>query len=184
MYCPQCGQHQVSDMTRFCSRCGFLLEGTTAVLAAGGATPVRYVQPGFKQLSPRSKGVRQGAIMMLSTILLVPIIAIISVFILGHPEIIVSLSAIGLFVGGLFRILYALIMEDANPEMNSEQIPGYACLQCPSPTAHHAACRRRRNTTAHWGDQTQPRFISLPVLPRIRRVCWIKKTSRILNRAS
>jgi hypothetical protein len=153
MYCPQCGQQQVSDMTRFCSRCGFLLEGTTAVLAAGGTTPIRYVQPGFKQLSPRSKGVRQGAIMMLSTILLVPIIAIISVFILGHPEVIVSLSAIGLFVGGLFRILYALIMEDANPEMNSEQMPGYAsppASQFNQPAHHAALPPPAANTTAHW----------------------------------
>src|SRR6185295_9217018 len=109
MFCPQCGQQQVSDMTRFCSRCGFLLEGTTAVLASGGAAPVRYVQPqpGFKQLSPRSKGVRQGAILMLSTILIVPLVTIISIFILGYPEVIVPLSAILLFVGGLFRIIYA-----------------------------------------------------------------------------
>ncbi|HAF15758.1 MAG TPA: zinc ribbon domain-containing protein, partial [Blastocatellia bacterium] len=36
MYCPKCGQQQASDAVRFCSRCGFLLEGTAAVLATGG----------------------------------------------------------------------------------------------------------------------------------------------------
>jgi hypothetical protein len=126
MYCPQCGQQQVSDVTRFCSRCGFLLDGVTAVLASGGAVPTRYVQPGFKQLSPRSKGVRQGAMLMLSTLLVVPIVTIISVMIVGHPEIIVPLAAISLFIGGLVRILYALIMEDANPQMSFEQVAGYA----------------------------------------------------------
>jgi hypothetical protein len=131
MYCPQCGQQQVSDMTRFCSRCGFSLEGTTAVLATGGAVPTRYVQPGHKQLSPRSKGVRQGAILMLSTILIVPVVAIISTFILGHPEVLVSLTAMGLFLGGLFRILYALIMEDANPQMNMDQVAGFAAPASP-----------------------------------------------------
>jgi hypothetical protein len=137
MYCPQCGQQQVSDMTRFCSKCGFPLEGTTAVLASGGIAPTRYVQPGHKQLSARSKGVRQGAIMMLSTILIVPIVAIISTFILGHPEVLVSLTAMGLFLGGLFRILYALIMEDANPQMSTDQLAGFASP--PMPQFNHAA---------------------------------------------
>ena len=27
MFCPQCGQQQVSDVTRYCSRCGFPLDG-------------------------------------------------------------------------------------------------------------------------------------------------------------
>jgi hypothetical protein len=138
MFCPQCGQQQVSDVTRFCSRCGFPLEGTTAVLASGGTAPLRYVQPGAKHLSPRSKGVRQGAVMMLSTILLVPVVAIISTFILGHPEVLVSLTAMGLFLGGLFRILYALIMEDSNPTINADQVSGYAPPQFSQP-AHNAA---------------------------------------------
>ena len=126
MYCPQCGQQQVSDVTRYCSRCGFLLDGVVAVLAAGGAVPTRYLQPGSRKLSPRSKGVRQGAMLMLSTLLLVPIVSIIAVFILGNPEVIVPIVAISLFVGGLLRILYALLMEDANPQMDFEQIAGYA----------------------------------------------------------
>ena len=125
MFCPQCGQQQVSDVTRFCSRCGFLLDGVTAVLASGGAVPTRYVQPGSRKLSPRSKGVRQGAMMMLSTLLIVPLTAIISVFILGHPEILVPIVAISLFIGGLLRILYALMMEDAVPQLESDEA-GYA----------------------------------------------------------
>lgn len=126
MFCPQCGQQQVSNVTRFCSRCGFLLDGVTAVLASGGAVPTLYVQPGSRKLSPRSKGVRQGAMLMLSTILLVPLVAIISVFILGHPEIFVPITAISLFVGGLLRIIYALMMEDAVPQMGFDETAGYA----------------------------------------------------------
>jgi len=126
MFCPQCGQQQVSDVTRFCSRCGFLLDGVMAVLTSGGAVPTRYLQPASRKLSPRSKGVRQGAMLMLSTILLVPIIAIISVFISGSPEVFVPLVAITLFVGGLLRILYALLMEDTVPQMDFEQMAGYA----------------------------------------------------------
>jgi hypothetical protein len=131
MFCPQCGQQQVSDVTRFCSRCGFLLDGVMAVLAAGGAVPTRYLTPGSRKLSARSKGVRQGAIMMLSTILIVPIVSIISVFILGYPEVIIPLAAISLFVGGLVRILYALIMEDAVAPMEFQQMAGYAAPVAP-----------------------------------------------------
>jgi hypothetical protein len=126
MYCPQCGQQQVSEATRFCSRCGFLLDGVTAVLALGGQVPMRNVQTGSRQLSPRSKGIRQGAMLMLSTILVVPIVTIISVFMIGNPEIIVPITAITLFVGGLLRIIYALMMEEAVPQFDNDQIAGYA----------------------------------------------------------
>jgi len=126
MYCPQCGQQQLSDNVRFCSRCGFLLEGVSTVMASGGIVPIRPMQAGPKALSPRSKGVRQGAMLMLSTALIVPLLAIITVNLTGNPEFIVPLAAVVCFVGGLLRILYALIMEDANPPMDLNQASGYA----------------------------------------------------------
>jgi hypothetical protein len=126
MYCPKCGQQQVSDATKYCSRCGFFLEGAALVLASGGQIPTRYVQPSNKKLSPRSKGIRQGAMLMLSTLLLVPLVSIISVNFLTNPQVLIPLTAIFCFVGGLLRILYAVLMEDevAPPEANS--MPGYA----------------------------------------------------------
>ena len=133
MYCPQCGQLQVSDVTRYCSRCGFPLDGVAAVLASGGAIPTRYVQPGNQKPSPRTKGVRQGAMLMLSSFLVVPIVAILTVNIdLFYPvsHIIISLTALFCFVGGLLRMLYALLMEDSTPQMDLEQIGSYA----PTPT--------------------------------------------------
>jgi len=126
MYCPQCGQQQVSDVTRYCSRCGFPLDGVTAVLVNRGALPTQYTQPGYKKLSPRSKGVRQGALLMLSTILLVPLMAIIGVAILNLPAVIVGITAVSCFLGGLLRIFYALLMEDSVAPMNSEPMSGYA----------------------------------------------------------
>lgn len=140
MYCPQCGQQQVSDAVRFCSRCGFLLEGVTAVVASGGVIPARYLPPGSQQLSPRSKGIRQGAVLMLSTLLVVPIVAILSVNFTNAPQVIIPLAALFCFVGGLLRILYALIMEDENPQRDIEQMPGY------SPPATPQFERQPRNT--------------------------------------
>jgi hypothetical protein len=114
MYCPQCGQQQVSEHVRFCSRCGFLLEGVSSVMASGGLLPRINPAPANQPLSPRSKGVRQGAMLMLSTLLVVPLLAIITVN-LFEPiaPLIVPLGALFCFVGGLLRILYALLMEDA-----------------------------------------------------------------------
>ncbi len=119
MYCPKCGQQQTTGDVRFCSRCGFLLEGVSAVLASGGLAP-RYVPAGNQPLSPRSKGVRQGAMLMLSTLFVVPMLAILIVGILHGPGEIVGLAAVFCFIGGLLRMLFALIMEDAyaSPEIN------------------------------------------------------------------
>lgn len=131
MYCPQCGQQQVSDVTRFCSRCGFLLEGVAVVLTSGGQIPMRYVQPGNTKLSPRSKGVRQGAMLMLSTLLLVPLVAIITVNFLEPLEFLIPVVAITCFVGGLLRILYALLMEDAYAPTDVNQVTGYGLAGVP-----------------------------------------------------
>jgi len=108
------------------------------VLAAGGQLPMRYVQPGSQKLSPRSKGIRQGAMLMLSTLLVVPIVSIISVFIIGNPEVIVPITAIALFVGGLLRILYALLMEEAIPQVDNNQMAGYS----PTPTPRFESSAR------------------------------------------
>ena len=39
MHCPRCGQQQVSDLTKFCSRCGFQLGLVSELLAHGGFLP-------------------------------------------------------------------------------------------------------------------------------------------------
>ena len=142
MYCPHCGQQQVSDVTRYCSRCGFLLDGVMAVLASGGTLPTRYLQPGNQKPSPRSKGIRQGAMLMLSTILVVPIVAILSVNLFWEvSHIVIPLTALFCFVGGLLRILYALLMEDSTPQIDFEQAGSYASPGTPqfNHTAHNAA---------------------------------------------
>ena len=152
MYCPQCGQLQVSDVIRFCSRCGFLLDGVTAVLASGGAVPTQYVAPGYQQLSPRSKGVRQGALLMLSTVLIVPLVAIIGVAVLNLPAVIVGIAAVTCFLGGLLRIFYALLMEEPVAPMNSETMAGYAhgTAQFGRPAQNPALPHASVNTTPAW----------------------------------
>ncbi len=116
MYCPQCGQQQVSDSLRFCSRCGFLLEGVLQLLANGGVLPF-YEPPAPKEMSARRKGVRQGGILFLAGVVLVPILGVINSFTYGPNllDILVPLAAILFFLGGLMRILFAAIFEEGAP---------------------------------------------------------------------
>ena len=152
MYCPQCGQQQVSDGVRFCSRCGFLLEGVNVVMNSGGQIPQRYMpRPADAPMSARSKGVRQGAILMLSTLLIVPLMAIITVN-LFEPiaPLFIPLAAVLCFVGGLLRILYALIMEDANPQYPKDVSSNYGPAQLDAPARHAALPPVSSQPTSNW----------------------------------
>ena len=118
MYCPQCGQQQASEEMRFCSRCGFPLGGVTELLASGGVLH----SGGGAELreearSPRRRGVRQGALMMLIGTVVVPVLGVIHSYQHYAPtlEALVAISAIIFFAGGLMRILYSILFESTAP---------------------------------------------------------------------
>ena len=117
MHCPQCGQQQVSDNLRFCSRCGFLLEGVLQLLGSGGA-PLLYQPMGPREMSARRKGVRQGAALFLAGVVLVPMLGIIYSFTHGPNllDILVPLAAVIFFLGGLMRMLFAALFEEGAPK--------------------------------------------------------------------
>src|SRR2546423_620728 len=132
MYCPNCGQQQIVNELKFCSRCGFPMEGVVNLLSSGGLVPQPIAaQSGLKELSPRQKGQRQGAMMMLLTILLVPLVGIITGVLDLLPGLFIPLTAILLFVGGLLRIVYAGLFEEPgakrqlNPGLATAYVPPY-----------------------------------------------------------
>jgi 4-amino-4-deoxy-L-arabinose transferase-like glycosyltransferase len=101
---------------RFCSRCGFPLGVISQVLARGGVLATRDVEGQGRRMSPRQRGVRQGAMLMLSALLIVPLMVF--AVLLFHSDFlipIIPLSAVVCVVGGLLRIAYALMFEDAVP---------------------------------------------------------------------
>ena len=106
MFCPNCGQERISEATSFCSRCGFLLKGTSELLAAGGAMPTLTTTG-----SPRSRGLKMGLFMILLTFVLAPIVGMITAFGFDMDPWPVGLVVFGLGVGGLLRIVYALMFE-------------------------------------------------------------------------
>ena len=65
MYCPQCGHHQVSDDTRFCSRCGISLGLVTDLISNSAA----QLQREKRELT--GVGLMMGTVLMLLNFLLV-----------------------------------------------------------------------------------------------------------------
>jgi hypothetical protein len=113
MYCPHCGQQQTSNVIRFCSRCGFPLEVVNQILMNGGSMPVFSSEQGATEISPRKRGVKQGGMLFLLGIVLVPALAVLY----GWTDFnlfgfLAALSAVLLFVGGPLRMLYAAIFEE------------------------------------------------------------------------
>lgn len=116
MYCPQCGQQQASGIVRFCSRCGFPLDGVIQLLGTGGILPVYRNPDDPMQISPRRKGVKQGGILLLTGAVLVPILGVMSSFSnSAFLEILIAFAAIICFLGGPLRMLYAAVFEEGAP---------------------------------------------------------------------
>jgi hypothetical protein len=125
MYCPHCGQQQINEVVRFCSRCGFPLEGVMQLLATGGILPA-YPQ-GSREPSPRKKGVRQGGMLLLLGALIVPLLGILSSFAPGRLgdlfQLLTAMAAVILFVGGILRMLYAGLFEEGAPRAPRIMMP-------------------------------------------------------------
>ncbi len=161
MHCPQCGQQQVSASLRFCSRCGFPLEGVLQLLTNGGIVPAFSGPPGTSEMSPRRRGVRQGAILLLAGAVVVPILGVLNSFSNGNfLDVLVALAAIVFFVGGLIRMLFAALFEEGGtynralppsyvaPPMPAQfNTPARGSALPPAP-ASSAAGWRQRPTTA------------------------------------
>ena len=117
MFCPQCGQQQINGIIRFCSRCGFPLDGVIQLLANGGNLPMYRSPDEPAPVSPRKKGVKQGGLLLLSGAVIVPILAMFasfSSFVL--PQMLAALAAIICFIGGPLRMLYAAVFEEGAPK--------------------------------------------------------------------
>jgi hypothetical protein len=114
MYCPICGQQQVSDLTRFCSRCGFLLTGVAQVIVNNGNVPHILPDSVHTISSMRLRGIKFGGAVMLLGIILTPISAIL----LDNTRLadyIVPLVAILTFLGGFLSILFSAIFLSGKP---------------------------------------------------------------------
>src|SRR5262245_9783984 len=106
MFCPRCGQQQATDALRFCSRCGFPLEGALHLLAHGGMLPVfQTPAEGEQKMSRRKRGVMQGALILLLGIVLVPALGVLYGWTNFNPfGFFCALTAVLCFIGGPLRM--------------------------------------------------------------------------------
>lgn len=118
MHCPHCGQQQIGDEVKFCSRCGFPLRGVSEVLRLGGNLPQYQQQIAMpSEPSPKKKGVKQGAMMLMLATVLVPMLAILNNYLWFPPEVLIALTAAVGYIGGFLRIIFALVFEEGAPKI-------------------------------------------------------------------
>jgi hypothetical protein len=146
MYCPNCGQQQVSDEMRFCSRCGLALGGVSEWLARGGVPATAEDKAGVAADSPRRKNMRRAAKLMFFSAALFPIFLLISIAEdTGEPIIV----PVVFFLVSLAWMLYARLFSDKH-----------------SPVTNHAAQTSALGSTVT--REALPPAATMP-MPDIRR---------------
>lgn len=121
MFCPSCGQEQIAEDTRFCSRCGLLMTAIADVMHNGGVLPQEFLPTVSTKKWYQKRGFKQGLFIFLLSFLVVPIVAILTIAANAEPFA-VAVFAILLTVGGLLRIAYSLMFEPNAPAQSvSEQ---------------------------------------------------------------
>ena len=118
MFCPKCSQQQVSEETRFCSRCGLAISGLTEWLAGGGALSVREEEAPVALASPRRQGINQGAKIMFLSGVLMPIVFVFSMLVGKAAPLVVPLA---IFLVGLSLTLYARLFVEETPPAKSQR---------------------------------------------------------------
>lgn len=78
MYCPTCSQQQISEEMRFCSRCGFPLEGVKELIATGGVIEKQDINSLAERHNGFFCGVRKSLALMLAVIPMLIIVGILS----------------------------------------------------------------------------------------------------------
>jgi len=104
MYCPRCGQQQVSEETKFCSRCGFPLGLISEILAHGGFLPqLTELYKSKKWLTKKNGIVFSIMWMMFFLFIMTPFFGIAGI------EALAGMSAIIGIFGGLMWLIASLV---------------------------------------------------------------------------
>ena len=122
MFCPRCGQQQVSNEMRFCSRCGLPIGGLIEWLgrASVPAAPVQETQTSLSLPSPRKKGIRRGGKVIFASAVLFVIFLLVSLA-ADDPGPLVIPSFV--FFVGLVMMLYARLFSSTVPQIKGQYTP-------------------------------------------------------------
>ncbi len=126
MFCPKCTAEVVSDETKFCSKCGFVLQDVRKAVESGGKIEDLNESAKFQ------KGIRLGIKLLLLALILIPAFQILGVFFTPDDKLVESYPSSSwfdflgnavlftLFLAGAARILYAFVFERAANKTNLE----------------------------------------------------------------
>ena len=120
MFCPRCGQQQVSDEMRFCSRCGLPIGGLIEWLGRAGV-PAALVQDTQSSLpSPRKKGIRRAGKVMFASAVLFVIFLVISIAVDEGGVLVIPFFV---FFVALVMMLYARLFSSPLPQVKAQYTP-------------------------------------------------------------
>ena len=126
MFCPKCAEKQTVEETQFCSKCGFPTKGVKMLLEKDGKFE------NDSQISSKQQGIRQGAKLILLSIILYPAFIFLSALFPPNDVLVESspsntmFEQIGwavlwtMFLTGLARIALAVIFESKNSVSKTE----------------------------------------------------------------
>lgn len=104
MYCPTCSQQQISEEMRFCSRCGFPLEGVKDLITTGGLVEKSEINSITEHKDGLFCGVRKSVAIMLGSIVLLLVVGVLAALDDGFAVLIVV--PVVCFLIGFFHLLY------------------------------------------------------------------------------
>lgn len=156
MYCPKCGQQQVSGEMRFCPRCGFQLGVVTALLAGNGIPPASLVADvqDEKRLA-RRRGARQGAKLMFAGGVLLPVAFGFCILFDSPLPLIIPFT---IFLAGLAWMLYFRLFgeEAAQPSQASSPAPLNAAPQSFLPAPQSIPVSNINKSSGSTAEMAQP----------------------------
>lgn len=111
MFCPNCGQQQVSHEIKFCSRCGFPMGLVSEILSHGGFLPQLADLYKSKKIFTKTNGMKFGLIWFLFwCLLMTPLLGI-----AGGEEIVAVTAVLG-FVGGMIIVILSALFLQNQPK--------------------------------------------------------------------
>jgi hypothetical protein len=154
MFCPRCGQQQVSEEVRFCPRCGLSLATVPALVAGFEAAPPEVVSRGGRW--KKRKQIRRGAKMMFLSAVLFPVFFGFAILANGPGPLFVPVTV---FLAGLAWLLYFVLFGEETPQEYAET--GRKDLRAgrnapPLPPATFVPASGFGARPAHTADMAQP----------------------------
>ncbi|MEO8572486.1 MAG: zinc ribbon domain-containing protein [Pyrinomonadaceae bacterium] len=127
MHCPRCGQQQISDQTKFCSRCGFQLGLVGELLENGGFLPqLAELHKGKSPLFSRKNGVIFSILWFIFWVMMMT-----SFFALAGAEEVAAVPALfGVFSTMMFLVISVAFLKRAPKayELAAHQMPGVSSV--------------------------------------------------------